>query len=133
MGSFHHHSEPNGKPTKSAGDRFALTRRDLLAATAASVVAGAPAVARAAGPQDQLTWALHVSLAPLWFDPADTQALITPFMVLYALHDAWSSRCRATSMRHVSPSRGRCRRMASFGTSCCVMASNSTMASQVPA
>src|SRR4029077_16389093 len=33
-------------------------------------------------------WALHVSLAPLWFDPADTQALITPFMVLYALHDA---------------------------------------------
>src|SRR5215831_713903 len=27
-------------------------------------------------------------LAPLWFDPADTQALITPFMVLYPLHDA---------------------------------------------
>ena len=75
-------------PTKPAGDRFALTRRDLLAATAASLVAGAPVVARAAGPQGQLTWALHVSLAPLWFDPADTQALITPFMVLYALHDA---------------------------------------------
>src|SRR5437867_13258484 len=74
--------------TKPAGDRFALTRRDLLAATAASFVAGAPAVARAAGPQGQLTWALHVSLAPLSFDPADTQALITPFMVLYAPHDA---------------------------------------------
>ena len=82
MGSFHHHSEPDGEPTKPAGDRFALTRRDLLAATAASFVAGAPAVARAAGPQGQLTWALHVSLAPLSFDPADTQALITPFMVL---------------------------------------------------
>ena len=47
-----------------------------------------PAFARAAAPQGQLTWAIHVSLAPLWFDPADTQALITPFMVLYALHDA---------------------------------------------
>ena len=35
-----------------------------------------------------MTWAIHVSLAPTWFDPADTQAVITPFMVLYALHDA---------------------------------------------
>src|SRR5690242_1132597 len=84
MNSFHHPCAP----ARPAGDRFALTRRDLLAATAAGLVAGAPAVARAAGPQDQLTWAIHVSLAPLWFDPADTQALITPFMVLYALHDA---------------------------------------------
>src|SRR5690349_8133041 len=79
------HRRASAKP---AGDRFALTRRDLLAATAAGLVASAPVVARAAGPQGQLTWALHVSLAPLWFDPADTQALITPFMVLYALHDA---------------------------------------------
>jgi len=31
---------------------------------------------------------IHVSLAPTWFDPADTQGIITPFMVLYALHDA---------------------------------------------
>src|SRR5262247_2623881 len=84
MNSFHHRPEP----TKPAGDRVALTRRDLLAATAAGLVAGAPAIVRAAAPQVQLTWALHVSLAPLWFDPADTQALITPFMVLYALHDA---------------------------------------------
>jgi peptide/nickel transport system substrate-binding protein len=29
-----------------------------------------------------------VSLAPIWFDPAETSGLITPFMVLYALHDA---------------------------------------------
>ncbi|HEY8871739.1 MAG TPA: ABC transporter substrate-binding protein, partial [Stellaceae bacterium] len=68
--------------------RPGMTRRDLLAATALGLVAGAPGIARAAGPQGQLTWALHVSLPPLWFDPADTQALITPFMVLYALHDA---------------------------------------------
>jgi peptide/nickel transport system substrate-binding protein len=69
-------------------ERAGLTRRDLLAATAMGLVAGAPAVARAAEPADQLTWAIHVSLAPTWFDPADTLGIITPFMVLYALHDA---------------------------------------------
>jgi peptide/nickel transport system substrate-binding protein len=42
----------------------------------------------AAAPDGQMTWAVHVSLAPTWFDPAETPALLTPFMVLYALHDA---------------------------------------------
>ncbi len=66
-----------------------ITRRDALAfaGLGALAMAGAPIVARAA-PAGQLTWGLHVSLAPTWFDPAETQALITPFMVLYALHDA---------------------------------------------
>jgi ABC-type transport system substrate-binding protein len=31
---------------------------------------------------------VHVSLAPVWFDPAEVSGIITPFMVLYALHDA---------------------------------------------
>src|SRR5690349_2194360 len=84
MNSFPHRCAS----ARPADHRFALTRRDLLAATAAGLVAGAPAVAGAAGPQDQLIWAIHVSLAPLWVDPADTQALITPFMVHFALHDA---------------------------------------------
>ena len=44
-----------------------------------------PAPPAAAG---QLTWGIHVSLAPTWFDPAETPGIITPFMVLYALHDA---------------------------------------------
>ena len=64
-----------------------LTRRDLLAVAALGATA-VPGIAFAATPQGQLTLALHVSLAPTWFDPAETQALITPFMVLYALHDA---------------------------------------------
>jgi peptide/nickel transport system substrate-binding protein len=72
----------------AAGDRPGMTRRDLLAATALGLVAGAPAVARAAGSQGQLTYGIHVSLAPTWFDPAETSGIITPFMVLYALHDA---------------------------------------------
>ena len=65
-----------------------LTRRDLLTMAALGAAAAAPRATFAAGPQGQLTWAIHVSLAPTWFDPADTQAMITPFMVLYALHDA---------------------------------------------
>jgi peptide/nickel transport system substrate-binding protein len=35
-----------------------------------------------------MTIGLHVTLVSRWLDPAETEALITPFMVLYALHDA---------------------------------------------
>jgi ABC-type transport system substrate-binding protein len=46
------------------------------------------APAAVAAPEGQLTWAVQVALAPTWFDPAETPGIITPFMVLYALHDA---------------------------------------------
>ena len=64
------------------------TRRDVLALTALGLVAGLPGSSLAGSPQGQLTWGIHVSLAPTWFDPAETPGIITPFMVLYALHDA---------------------------------------------
>ena len=51
------------------------------------LLASVPAPAETA-PEGQLTLALHFSLAPAWFDPADTSGIITPFMVLYAIHDA---------------------------------------------
>ena len=35
-----------------------------------------------------LTWGVHVTLAARWLDPQETEGVITPFMVLYALHDA---------------------------------------------
>jgi peptide/nickel transport system substrate-binding protein len=41
-----------------------------------------------AAPEGTMTWGLHVTLAARWLDPAETEALITPFMVLYAIHDA---------------------------------------------
>ncbi len=53
---------------------------------AATLMAGTPPAG--AGPEGQMTWAVHISLAPTWFDPAETSGIITPFMVLYALHDA---------------------------------------------
>jgi peptide/nickel transport system substrate-binding protein len=46
----------------------------------------APATQRA--PHGQMTWAIHVTIAPTWFDPAETTGIITPFMFLYAMHDA---------------------------------------------
>ncbi len=62
-----------------------LTRREWLAATAAGLTTYATH-ANAAAP-GQLTYGVHISLAPAWFDPAESTGLITPFMVLYALHD----------------------------------------------
>ena len=62
------------------------TRRGVLGFSAAAVLGVAPS-ARAA-PQGQITIGSHVSLAPTWFDPAETAGIITPFMMLYALHDS---------------------------------------------
>jgi peptide/nickel transport system substrate-binding protein len=76
------------EPASLEGDRSKVTRRDILALAALGIVAGAPGAAIAAGPDGQLTWGVHVSLAPTWFDPAETPGIITPFMVMYALHDA---------------------------------------------
>jgi peptide/nickel transport system substrate-binding protein len=65
-----------------------LSRRNaILGAAAGAAAAGLPGLTLAA-PQGQLTWGVHVSLAPAWFDPAETSGIITPFMVLYALQDA---------------------------------------------
>ena len=65
-----------------------MSWRDLLAASALGLAAGAMPRSALAKPQGQLTWGVHISLAPTWFDPAETPGIITPFMVLYALHDA---------------------------------------------
>ena len=39
-------------------------------------------------PEGEMRWALYVTLAPQWFDPGDVLGQITPFWVLYAIHDA---------------------------------------------
>src|ERR1700758_5074254 len=75
-------------PLSRSASGLQLTRRDVLGAAAATVVVGIPNLASAAAPAGQLTYGIHVSLAPTWFDPAETQGIITPHMVLYALHDA---------------------------------------------
>jgi peptide/nickel transport system substrate-binding protein len=39
-------------------------------------------------PEGEMRWALYVTLAPVWFDPGEVVGQLTPFWVLYALHDA---------------------------------------------
>ncbi|HXP02740.1 MAG TPA: hypothetical protein VN808_01380 [Stellaceae bacterium] len=60
-------------------ETISITRRDALALAAGALVAGSSGAAIAA-PTGQLTWGIHVSLAPTWFDPAETSGLITPLM-----------------------------------------------------
>jgi peptide/nickel transport system substrate-binding protein len=67
-----------------------LSRRAVLKISAALAGAGvvSSTASAAAKPEGQVTWGVHVSLAPSWFDPAETPGIITPYMVMYALHDA---------------------------------------------
>src|SRR3989454_7373754 len=66
----------------------------LLPVLPARAAAQAPArrsetpAGRSETPAGTLTWGVHVTLAARWLDPSDTEAFITPFLVLYAIHDA---------------------------------------------
>src|SRR6266536_1953744 len=51
------------------------------------LVVGLQPGAQAQSPE-KLVFAMHVTIPPSWFDPAEAPAQITPFGVLYALHDA---------------------------------------------
>src|SRR5215813_5692396 len=71
-----------------------------LTLAASTYLAVAPE-ARAETPAGQITWALHFTLAPTLFEPAETPGLITPFIVLYALHDAM---LKPMPGKHMAPS-----------------------------
>jgi peptide/nickel transport system substrate-binding protein len=47
-----------------------------------------PIASAQARPEGTMTWALHVTIAPTWLDPAETPGVITPFIFLYTVHDA---------------------------------------------
>src|SRR5262249_57768313 len=59
-----------------------------LAASLALALFFAVSGPTAAAPEGQMVWAVHISLAPVYFEPAEAPGLITPFMLYYALHDA---------------------------------------------
>src|SRR5262245_26450736 len=65
-----------------------MSTRSIVAVVVSALLLGVATPAVLATPEGEMTWAIHVSLAPTWFDPAETQSVITPFMLLYALHDA---------------------------------------------
>jgi peptide/nickel transport system substrate-binding protein len=61
-------------------------RITVLVLVLALLAGGWPAAA--APPDGTLAIGVHVTLVSRWLDPGETEALITPFMVLYLLHDA---------------------------------------------
>ncbi len=58
----------------------------VLCAALAGGVGGESAAQ--AKPEGEMRWALYVTLSPVWFDPGEVTGQLTPFWVLYALHDA---------------------------------------------
>jgi peptide/nickel transport system substrate-binding protein len=67
--------------------RIPLWPRALaLSLLVALVVASTPASAQT--PSGEVAMAWHVTIAPSWFDPSTAPPQITPFGILYALHDA---------------------------------------------
>ena len=62
--------------------------RPLVAALALALLLALPARPGAAAPEGQMTWAVHVSIAPTWFDPGEHSGIVTSMMIFYALHDA---------------------------------------------
>jgi peptide/nickel transport system substrate-binding protein len=59
----------------------------LLLVAALAAGSSAPAAAQAK-PEGELRYAVYVTLAPAWFDPAEVVGVITPFWIMYAMHDA---------------------------------------------
>ncbi len=64
--------------------RLALARA-IPIALAAAYGATAPA---AGAPSGRAVMAWHVTVSPSWFDPSTAPPQITPFGMLYAIHDA---------------------------------------------
>ena len=58
----------------------------LLAVAALGPAAASPAGAE--GSSGQMTLVHGISIVPRWFHPAESEGLVTPFILYYALHDA---------------------------------------------
>jgi len=61
----------------------------LFVTTSIGIAAAQSRPATATKPDGEMRWALYVTLAPAWFDPGEvTAGFLTPFWILYAMHDA---------------------------------------------
>ena len=67
-----------GHEPRSAYAGATIGRREILVAGGLGLMTGATRQASAAS-SGQLTWGVHVSLAPAWFEPAEVSGIITPF------------------------------------------------------
>jgi peptide/nickel transport system substrate-binding protein len=64
------------------------SRHPIVLLITAAVLALGVSQGTAAPPAGQAVMAWHVTLAPTWFDPSTAPPQITPFGMLYAIHDA---------------------------------------------
>src|SRR5215470_12080471 len=68
--------------------RGSMTRISVVSALLFIIFGSAGRASVADAASGQMTWAVHITIAPRWLDPGDAETAITPFIVLYALHDA---------------------------------------------
>ena len=116
-------------PLARPGSRLAL----CLLVLAAVTVLGPAAPASAQPGPGEVVIAWHVTIAPTWFDPSTAPPQITPFGMLYALHDALVRPLPGQRRwRRASPSRGRRAPTASRTSSSCAADSSSTTATPSP-
>jgi peptide/nickel transport system substrate-binding protein len=71
--------------TGQSSRRWALI---LLGALLLVSIASPLVIGVAAGQKGEMVIAVDFSIAPTWFDPGETPAMGTPYIFLYALHDA---------------------------------------------
>jgi len=67
---------------------IALVLAAALIAVVLTIASPPPGAVAQARPEGEMRWALYVTLSPQWFDPAEVIGVLTPFWVMYALHDA---------------------------------------------
>jgi peptide/nickel transport system substrate-binding protein len=85
------HQPPGAARTaRTAPLPVSLSRRAAVGSLFAApfILHRAAAFAAEPAPAGQLVVAFHVTISPAWFDPSSAPPQITPFGILYALHDA---------------------------------------------
>jgi peptide/nickel transport system substrate-binding protein len=81
-------------------------RLRIVLASVLLVSMSAGAALAHARPEGQLTIAFDVSIAPLFFDPADTPGIATPFVFAYAMHDAVTKRLPGNNLARSTAASG---------------------------
>jgi peptide/nickel transport system substrate-binding protein len=70
-------------------NRSRMMALGLAIALTLPLLFGAPAPAAAqAKPDGEMRFAMYVTISPTWFDPGEVTGFITPFWLMWVMHDA---------------------------------------------
>jgi peptide/nickel transport system substrate-binding protein len=69
-------------------DQSRITRGIVAALAIALLLSTVVPIAAQTKPEGEMRYAFYVTIAPAWLDPGEVTGFITPFWVLYAVHDA---------------------------------------------